>query len=193
MSYNLSEIKEIVSDFIDNYTNEVIEEDSVNFYNDAFVMLKQFHQLDNEAQALTPIYNNFINHLISNSSNLKEHLTFDFSTINSLDKLINNTEFKNLTPIYTSYNFTDTEETIDQIFEELKAVKEFQKELKEEINYLLDEYKFHLDHLTENVVYNFYTYDILENISLDDDEKLEEIILEKKKFIQKCTDKLNKK
>ena len=39
MSYNLEEIKEIVADFVDNYSNEAIEEDAVSFYNDAFVML----------------------------------------------------------------------------------------------------------------------------------------------------------
>jgi len=193
MSYNLEEIKEIVADFVDNYSNEAIEEDAVSFYNDAFVMLNQFRELNADEQDINSVFSAFINHIITNESKIKEYITFDFSTINTLNKLKTNTQFNDLAPIYTPYNFLEAEETITQIFEELKAVKEFQKELKEEISYLLEEYKFHLEHLNENVLYNFYTYDILSDITLEDNDKLEEIILEKRKFIQGCTDKLVKK
>ena len=76
----------------------------------------------------------------------------------------------------------------------MKVVKEFKKELKEEISYLLDEYQFHIDHLKENIQYNFYTYEELDGIEpFNLDEKADELKTEKLKFIQKCNDKLAKK
>src|SRR5690606_13480823 len=132
--------------------------------------------------------------IIKNEKILKEYSNFDFGSIKTLQSLKKSTDFKSLTPIYTPYSFTETEETIDQIFEELKVVKEFKKELKDEIAYLLDEYQFHIDHLKENMQYNFYTYEELDNVEpFNLDEKADELKTEKLKFVQSWNDKLTKK
>ncbi|SEH74201.1 hypothetical protein SAMN02927937_01175 [Paenimyroides aquimaris] len=194
MENNKVAIKEFVEQFIENYTPEIIKDDVVGFYNDAFLLLQHFYSLDNFDTETEAFYVQFINHIIENEQLLKEYSNFDFGSIKTLASLQKNTDFKSLTPIYTPYNFTETEETIDQIFEELKTVKEFHKELKEEIAYLLDEYKFHLEHLKENMQYNFYTYEELEETNpFDLDEKIEELQQEKQKFIQKYNDKLYNK
>lgn len=194
MENNKVAINEFVEQFIENYTPEIIKDDVVGFYNDAFLLLQHFYSLDNFDTETEAFYVQFINHIIENEQLLKEYSNFDFGSIKTLASLQKNTDFKSLAPIYTPYSFTETEETIDQIFEELKTVKEFHKELKEEIAYLLDEYKFHLEHLKENMQYNFYTYEELEETnSFDLDEKIEELQQEKQKFIQKCNDKLAKK
>lgn len=194
MENNKVAINEFVEQFIENYTPEIIKDDVVGFYNDAFLLLQHFYSLDNFDTETEAFYVQFINHIIENEQLLKEYSNFDFGSIKTLASLQKNTDFKSLAPIYTPYSFTETEETIDQIFEELKTVKEFHKELKEEIAYLLDEYKFHLEHLKENMQYNFYTYEELEETnSFDLDEKIEELQQEKQKFIQKCNEKLAKK
>lgn len=194
MENNKVAINEFVEQFIENYTPEIIKDDVVGFYNDAFLLLQHFYSLDNFDTETEAFYVQFINQIIENEQLLKEYSNFDFGSIKTLASLRKNTDFKSLAPIYTPYSFTETEETIDQIFEELKTVKEFHKELKEEIAYLLDEYKFHLEHLKENMQYNFYTYEELEETnSFDLDEKIEELQQEKQKFIQKCNDKLSKK
>lgn len=190
MKQSTEEIKEFVAQFIENYTPEIIEEDTVSFYNDLFIMLQNFNSLPPNEKDFEPIYNDFINHVLKHQTTLKEFVSFDFDSIKNLDDLYKNSSFKELNPIYTPYSFNETEEIIDQIFEEIKTVKEFNKELKEEINYLLDEYRFHLDHLKENMMYNFYTYDEFDNVKEAD---LEELKIEKNKFIQKCNDKLMKK
>lgn len=194
MENNKVAINEFVEQFIENYTPEIIKDDVIGFYNDAFLLLQHFYSLDNFDTETEAFYVQFINHIIENEQLLKEYSNFDFGSIKTLASLQKNTDFKSLAPIYTPYSFTETEETIDQIFEELKTVKEFHKELKEEIAYLLDEYKFHLEHLKENMQYNFYTYEELEETnSFDLDEKIEELQQEKQKFIQKYNDKLAKK
>lgn len=194
MENNNNYITEFVSEFIENYTQNVIADDVVAFYNDAFVLLHHFFSLEDVNSEIENQYKLFINHIIKNELILKEYSNFNFNSINSLQLLQNNEDLKNLAPIYTPFSFTETEETIEQILEELKVEKEFKKELKEEINYLLEEYRFHLDHIKENMQYNFYTYDVLENVdSLHLDENIEELTAEKLKFIQKCTDKLAKK
>lgn len=194
MENNSVPIYDFVLQFKENYTTDVIEDDVISFYNDAFVLLQHFYNLKNFDTETESFYAEFINHIIKNEALLKEYSNFDFGSIKTLNTLQNSTDFKSLAPIYTSYSFTETEEVIDQIFEELKVVKEFKKELKEEIGYLLDEYQFHIDHLKENIQYNFYTYEELEGIENSDlDEKADELKTEKLKFIQKCNDKLAKK
>ncbi|WCM42145.1 hypothetical protein MG290_00300 [Flavobacterium sp. CBA20B-1] len=194
MENNSTYINDFVSEFIQNYTAEIIEDDVVGFYNDAFVLLHHFYDLKDFNTTTQALYAQFINHIIENESTLKEYTNFDFRSIKTLASLQKSIDFKALAPIYTPYSFLETEEAIDQIFDELKVVKEFKKELKEEINYLLDEYQFHLDHLKENMQYNFYTYEELENLkAFDLDEKVEELKGEKQKFVQKCKDKLAKK
>lgn len=187
-------IEDFITQFTKNYTDTTISDDVVAFYNDAFMMLRHFRELENSDQETETFYSQFINHIISFQSLLNEYVAFDFSSIKSLEQLKTNKEFENLAPVYTVYSFLETEESIDQIFEEIKTAKEFQKELKEEINFLLDEYRFHLEHLKENMLYDFYRYEELENISHNNfDEQTEAFLIEKKKFIQKCTDKLAKK
>lgn len=194
MEQSIDEINEFVIQFTENYTKNVVEDDVVCFYNDLYIMLQHFNSLKNDSNELNESYEKFINHVLGFKNFLKEYSSFDFDSIKTLDLLQNNANFKELNPIYTPYSFTETEETIDQIFEEIKAVKEFHKELKEEINYLLDEYRFHLDHLKENMLYNFYSYEELDEAKDTDlDEKIEELKTEKNKFLQKCTDKLAKK
>jgi len=194
MTSNNIPINDFVLQFKENYTTDVIADDVVGFYNDAYVLLQHFNSLKSFDTETASYYIEFINHIIANESILKEYSNFDFGSIKTLESLHTNSDFKSLAPIYTPYSFTETEEVIDQIFEELKVVKEFKKELKEEIIYLLDEYQFHLDHLKENIQYNFYTYEELDNINPKDfDDVVEEMRIEKMKFIQKCNDKLQKK
>lgn len=194
MESNSVPINDFVLQFKENYTPDVIEDDVIGFYNDAFVLLQHFYNLKNFDVETESFYAEFINHIIKNEKILKEYSNFDFGSIKTLSTLQKSSDFKLLTPIYTPYSFTETEEAIDQIFEELKVVKEFKKELKEEIGYLLDEYQFHLDHLKENIQYNFYTYEELDNVEpFNLDEKAEELKTEKLKFVQSWNDKLAKK
>src|SRR5690606_1284937 len=155
---NILEIKEFVNQFKESYTREIIEDDVISFYNDALIMLNQFNQILIDTNEIKEYYADFIDLLIKNSDLINQYTSFDFNQINSLENLKQNTHFKNLTPIYTSYSFAETEEAILQILEELPIEKEFQKELKNEIKYLLEEYQFHLDHIKENMQYNFYMY-----------------------------------
>ena len=194
MENNNIPINDFVSQFTENYTREIIEDGVIGFYNDAFVLLQHFNILKEYDTETESFYAEFINHIIKNETLLKEYSSFDFGSIKTLNTLQKSSAFKSLAPIYTPYSFTETEEAIDQIFEELKVVKEFKKELKEEIAYLLDEYQFHLNHLKENMQYNFYTYEEFDGIEpFNLDEKMEELKTEKLKFIQKCNDKLAKK
>jgi len=188
------EIRNFVLNFIENYDEEIVEDDVVGFYNDALMMLKQFKSLQDDSEELKLIYDLFINHVLRYSNLLKEYIAFDFKTVSTLALLRSDNAFHELQPLYTSYSFEEAEETIDQIFEEIKSVKEFHKELKEEINYLLEEYQFHLEHMEENRNYDFYIYDVLEGVAEEDlPSTIEDIQLEKRKFIQKCKDKLAKK
>jgi len=194
MENNSVPIYDFVLQFKENYTTDIIEDDVISFYNDAFVLLQHFYNLKNFDTETESFYAEFINHIIKNEALLKGYSNFDFGSIKTLNTLQNSTDLKSLAPIYTPYSFFETEEAIEQILEELKVVKEFKKELKEEIGYLLDEYQFHIDHLKENIQYNFYTYEELEGIENSDlDEKADELKTEKLKFIQKCNDKLAKK
>lgn len=194
MESNSVPINDFVLQFKENYTPDVIEDDVIGFYNDAFVLLQHFYNLKNFDVETESFYAEFINHIIKNEKILKEYSNFDFGSIKTLSTLQKSSDFKLLTPIYTPYSFTETEEAIDQIFEELKVVREFKKELKEEIGYLLDEYQFHLDHLKENIQYNFYTYEELDNVEpFNLDEKADELKSEKLKFVQSWNDKLAKK
>lgn len=194
MENNSVAINDFVLQFKENYTPDIIEDDVIGFYNDAFVLLQHFYNLKDFDVKTESFYAEFINHIIANENILKEYSNFDFSSIKTLSSLQKNADFKSLAPIYTPYSFTETEETIDQIFEELKVVKEFKKELKEEISYLLDEYQFHIDHLKENIQYNFYTYEELDGIEpFNLDEKADELKGEKLKFVQSWNDKLTKK
>lgn len=194
MENNSVPINDFVVQFKENYTPEIIEDDVIGFYNDAFVLLQHFYNLKAFDVETESFYAEFINHIIANENILKEYSNFDFGSIKTLSSLQNSTDFKSLAPIYTLYSFTETEETIDQIFEELKVVKEFKKELKEEISYLLEEYQFHIDHLQENIQYNFYTYEELDAIEpFDLDAKADELKSEKMKFVQSWNDKLTKK
>ena len=194
MENNSVPINDFVLQFKENYTPDIIEDDVIGFYNDAFVLLQHFYNLKDVDVETESFYAEFINHIIRNENILREYSNFDFGSIKTLSTLQKSSDFKSLTPIYTPYSFTETEEAIDQIFEELKVVKEFKKELKEEIGYLLDEYQFHIDHLKENIQYNFYTYEELEGIEpFNLDEKADELKIEKQKFIQSWNDKLMKK
>ncbi len=194
MENNSAPINDFVLQFKENYTPDIIEDDVVGFYNDAYVLLQHFYNLKDIDVETESIYAEFINHIIKNEKILKEYSNFNFGLIKTLSNLQNSSDFKSLAPIYTPYSFTETEEAIDQIFEELKVVKEFKKELKEEIGYLLDEYQFHINHLKENIQYNFYTYEELEDIEpFNLDEKAEELKSEKLKFVQSWNDKLAKK
>jgi len=194
MKNNNRAINEFVEQFIENYTPEIIKDDVVGFYNDAFLLLQHFYTLKDFDAETESFYTEFINHIIKNEKVLKEYSNFDFGSIKTVSTLQNSSNFKSLAPIYTPYSFTETEEAIDQIFEELKVVKEFKKELKEEIGYLLDEYQFHIDHLKENIQYNFYTYEELDNVEpFNLDEKTDELKSEKLKFVQSWNDKLTKK
>jgi len=191
---NTEEIRNFVLNFVENYDEEIVEDDVVGFYNDTLMMLRQFSSLNDDTEELKRVYHDFISHVLRYSDVLKEYVSFDFKSVSTLEQLRSDSAFKELQPLYTSYSFQEAEETIDQIFEEIKSVKEFHKELKEEIGYLLEEYQFHLEHMEENRNYDFYVYDVLDGIPEQDiHNTIEDIQLEKRKFIQKCNDKLAKK
>src|SRR5690606_23463162 len=121
METNKVAINEFVKQFIENYTPEIIKDDVIDFYNDAFLLLQHFYHLDDLDTETEAFYVQFINHIIENEQLLKEYSNFDFGSIKTLGSLQKSIDFKSLTPIYTPYNFTETEEPIDQIFEELKT------------------------------------------------------------------------
>lgn len=194
MKNTIQVVNEFVSQFIETYTPIVIEEDVVAFYNDAFLLIQHFYVEDDRSTEIEKIYKLLIEYIIAHQHLFKEYEPFDFNLINSLTKLDSNRDFKKLNPIFTPYSFVETEETIEQIIEEMKAVKDFHYELKEEVNYLLDEYRFHVEHIKDNMQYHFYTYEELEHLKVDEfDAAIEVLKEEKKKFIQKCSDKLTKK
>lgn len=182
---------EIIHQFIEHYTTQHIQEDVISFYNDAYMIVQYFLNNNQDKTAWSEDYKHFISHILAHQALLKEYTTFDFSTIDTWEKLQNSSTIESLTPIFTPYSFGEVEVMLDHMFEEIKAVKEFQKEIKEEIRYLLEEYTFHVNHLEENMKYNFYTYDELENVDSKEINKyLETFREEKKKFIQRCNDRL---
>lgn len=188
----MEEFNEYISEFISEYTADVIEEDTVGFYNDTFMLFQYF--IDNKSIDLKEDYESFISHVIKNQSYLKEYTSYDFTTVATYDLFQQSSSINELKPVYTPYSFSEVEEMISQIFEELKSVKEFQKELKEEIKFILEEYEYHVDHLEENMKYNFYSYEEFNDVIVEEfDSFLEEFTLEKKKFIQSCNDKLSSK
>nr|WP_298002100.1 hypothetical protein [uncultured Flavobacterium sp.] len=194
MEHPIQVITDFISQFTETYTPSVIEEDVVAFYNDAFLLIHHFYEVKDRSTEIEEIYKQLLDHIIAHQHFFKDYETFDFNTISTLTHLDSNIDFKKLNPIFTPYSFKETEETIEQIIEEMKTVKDFHKELKEEINYLLDEYQFHLEHLKENMQYHFYTYEELEHLKVEEiDVAIEDLKEEKLKFIQKCTDKLAKK
>ena len=123
MIQDTHEIEEFTNQFIENYTIDVIEEDVVTFYNDAFVMLQNFYNLKEDSALIQSNYANFIDHVIKHSDIIAEYTDFDFKTLSSVSRLHNATNFSALRPIYTNYSFSETEETVNQILEELKVVK----------------------------------------------------------------------
>lgn len=186
----MEDFQNFVDQFIEQYTPEFIEDDVVSFYNDAFMMIQHYKNNSSEDNKVSESYNNFIQHIIKNKGALSEYSPFDFTKISTYKELLSNKEVETLAPIYTPYSFNEIEEMIDQIFEELKTVKEFQTELKEEISFILEEYTYHVEHFEENMSYNFYTYTELDEIK---ENEYEDFRIEKRKFIQSCSDRMQTK
>src|SRR5690606_41219371 len=58
-------IEDFITQFTENYTDTTISDDVVGFYNDAFMMLRHFRELENSDQETETFYSQFINHIIS--------------------------------------------------------------------------------------------------------------------------------
>lgn len=197
MNQEINEIIDIIENFHENYQAETIEDFPVNFSNDTLLLIKEFknNATNENASDLKKVYEDFMLEILKFDSVLKEHQPFDFSTIKSFEALVANDEIENLEPIYTHYSFTEVEEIIEQMFDEIKNIKESQDELKEELVYILEDYLFHIEYLEDNMQYNYFIYDELQDI--EDEEKLEKAIVtlreEKKILHDKFEQKLKSK
>lgn len=197
MNQEINEIIDIIENFHENYQAETIEDFPVNFSNDTLLLIKEFknNATNENASDLKKVYEDFMLEILKFDSVLKEQQPFDFSTIKSFEALVANDEIENLEPIYTHYSFTEVEEIIEQMFDEIKNIKESQDELKEELVYILEDYLFHIEYLEDNMQYNYFIYDELQDI--EDEEKLEKAIVtlreEKKILHDKFEQKLKSK
>ncbi len=197
MNQEINEIIDIIENFHENYQAETIEDFPVNFSNDTLLLIKEFknNATNENASDLKKVYEDFMLEILKFDSVLKEHQPFDFSTIKSFEALVANDEIENLEPVYTHYSFTEVEEIIEQMFDEIKNIKESQDELKEELVYILEDYLFHIEYLEDNMQYNYFIYDELQDI--EDEEKLEKAIVtlreEKKILHDKFEQKLKSK
>lgn len=197
MNQEINEIIDIIENFHENYQVETIEDFPVNFSNDTLLLIKEFknNATNENASDLKKVYEDFMLEILKFDSVLKEHQSFAFSTIKSFEALVANDEIENLEPIYTHYSFTEVEEIIEQMFDEIKNIKESQDELKEELVYILEDYLFHIEYLEDNMQYNYFIYDELQDI--EDEEKLEKAIVtlreEKKILHDKFEQKLKSK
>ena len=197
MNQEINEIIDIIENFHENYQAETIEDFPVNFSNDTLLLIKEFknNATNENASDLKKVYEDFMLEILKFDSVLKEHQSFAFSTIKSFEALVANDEIENLEPIYTHYSFTEVEEIIEQMFDEIKNIKESQDELKEELVYILEDYLFHIEYLEDNMQYNYFIYDELQDI--EDEEKLEKAIVtlreEKKILHDKFEQKLKSK
>ena len=197
MNQEINEIIDIIENFHENYQVETIEDFPVNFSNDTLLLIKEFknNATNENASDLKKVYEDFMLEILKFDSVLKEHQPFAFSTIKSFEALVANDEIENLEPIYTHYSFTEVEEIIEQMFDEIKNIKESQDELKEELVYILEDYLFHIEYLEDNMQYNYFIYDELQDI--EDEEKLEKAIVtlreEKKILHDKFEQKLKSK
>lgn len=197
MNQEINELIEIIENFHENYQAETVSDFPVNFSNDTLLLIKEFkNNASNEnASELKKVYEDFMSEILKHAEILKEHQSFDFNEIKTFESLISNSEIENIEPTYTNYSFADVEEIIEQIFDEIKNIKESQKELKEELVYILEDYFFHIEYLEENVQYNYYIYEELENVV--DEKELEKAIIalkeEKTSLHEKFEKKLNNK
>lgn len=197
MNQDISEIIDIIENFHENYQTETILDFPVNFSNDTLLLIKEFknNSTNENASDLKKVYEDFMSEILKHDSVLKKNQSFDFSQIKTFEALIKNSEIEHLEPIYTHYSFTEVEEIIEQMFEEIKNIKESQKELKEELVYILEDYLYHIEYLEDNMQYNYFIYDELQDI--DNEEKLNETIAvlreEKKALHDKFEQKLKSK
>lgn len=197
MNQEINEIIDIIENFHENYQIEMVEDFPVNFCNDTLLLIKEFkNNASNEnASDLKKVYEDFMQEVLKYENVLKENQAFDYQQIKTFEALIENTEIENVEPTYTHYSFTEVEEIVEQMFDEIKNIKESQKELKEELVYILEDYLFHIEYLEDNMQYNYYIYDELQDI--DNEEKLAETIAllreEKKALHEKFEQKLKSK
>jgi len=197
MNQDISEIIDIIENFHENYQTETIEDFPVNFSNDTLLLIKEFknNATNENAADLKKVYNDFMLEILKHETVLKENQSFDFNQIKTFEALVENTEIENIEPIYSHYSFTEVEEIIEQMFDEIKNIKESQKELKEELVYILEDYLYHIEYLEDNMQYNYFIYDELQDI--DNEEKLAEAIAvlreEKKALHDKFEQKLKSK
>lgn len=197
MNQEINELIEIIENFHENYQAETVSDFPVNFSNDTLLLIKEFknNASNKNASELKKVYEDFMSEILKHAEILKEHQSFDFNEIKTFESLISNSEIENIEPTYTNYSFADVEEIIEQIFDEIKNIKESQKELKEELVYILEDYFFHIEYLEENVQYNYYIYEELENVV--DEKELEKAIIalkeEKTSLHEKFEKKLNNK
>ncbi|SFO38500.1 hypothetical protein SAMN05421741_1488 [Paenimyroides ummariense] len=64
MENNSVPINDFVLQFKENYTSDIIEDDVIGFYNDAFVLLQHFYNLKDVEVEIESFYAEFINHII---------------------------------------------------------------------------------------------------------------------------------
>lgn len=197
MNQEINELIDIIENFHENYQAETVVDFPVNFCNDTVLLIKEFkdNAAKENASEIKEIYENFMIQILKHESVLKENQTFDFNQIKTWEQLISNVEIDSIEPIYTHYSFSEVEEIIEQMFDEIKNIKESQKELKEELVYILEDYAFHIEYMSENIQYNYYIYDELKAIENDEDlEKAIENLIEEKTILHdKFEQKLNSK
>ena len=186
----MKEIQSIVEQFLLSYNRESIEEDTVGYFNDAYMMINYFKEIENTLET-QDLYKSFISEIIKYQDLLKEYSNFDFNTITNFEDIIDK-EINNLQPIFTTFSFTELEEMLIEMVNEMKVEKEFKNEIKNEIEYLLEEYEYHYENLLENIKYNFYKYTEIEASQLQNEALINDFIIEKRKFKQSIFDKLKK-
>lgn len=193
MNQDINEIIDIIENFHENYQTEMVLDFPINFSNDTLLLIKEFKNNANNENAsdLKKVYEDFISEILKHDAVLKEHQSFDFNQIKTFEALVENTEIENLEPVYTHYSFTEVEEIIEQMFDEIKNIKESQKELKEELVYILEDYQFHLEFLKDNMQYNYYIYTELQEI--DSEENLANAIATLREEKQALHDKFEQK
>lgn len=197
MKQEINEIIDIIENFHENYQEETILDFPTNFSNDTLLLIKEFkaNSSSDNAPELNKVYEDFMTEVLKHNAVLKECQEFDFTSIKTIAQLIANDDILTVEPAFTHYSFADVEEIIEQMFDEMKNIKESQQELREELPFILEDYLYHIEFLEDNIQYNYYIYD---GVELMEDEAAFEVAIaalkeEKLKIHDKFQQKLKSK
>lgn len=170
MTQEMTALMDIIDNFNENYNEEIISEYPTNFSNDTLLIIREIKNIaaNNSNDIFKKTYENFLTKILKYNDVLKEHFEFDFNSIKSVDELATNEAILAVEPSFTHYDFVEVEGIIEQMLDEMKNIKDSQAELKEELEYILEDYLYHIEYIEENIQYNYYIYDGLE---ISDNEK----------------------